>query len=65
MAAMKCCGCNVKCEALHKTGNYMYVACNYDKKVWHGTVNDISEEFGDLLIRIMHPTGGMEQIYFP
>ena len=40
-----------------------YVACMYDKKVWHGTVNDISEEFGDLLIRFMHPSGGMNQLY--
>ena len=41
-----------------------YVACMYDKKVWYGTVNDISEEFGDLLIRFMHPSGGMNQFLF-
>ena len=28
--------------------------------MWYGTVNDISEEFGDLLIRFMHPSGGMK-----
>ena len=41
-----------------------YVACMYDKKVWYGTVNDISEEFGDLLIRFMHPSGGMNKFVF-
>ena len=30
-----------------------YVACMYDKKVWYGTVNDISEEFGDLLTSVL------------
>ena len=40
-----------------------YVACMYDKKVWYGTVNDISEEFGDLLIRFMHPS--MHKFVFP
>ena len=37
----------------------------YDKKVWYGTVNDISEEFGDLLIRFMHPSSGMNKFVFP
>ena len=32
-----------------------YAACMYDKKVWFGIVNDISEEFGDLLIKFVHP----------
>ena len=38
-----------------------YVAFMYDKKVWYGSVNDISKEFGDLLIRFMHPRGGMNK----
>ena len=42
-----------------------YVACMYDKKVWYGIVNDISEEFGDFLIKFMHPSGGMNKFVFP
>ena len=42
-----------------------YVACMYDKKVWYGIVNDISEEFGDLLIKFMHPSGPMNKFVFP
>ena len=41
-----------------------YVACMYDKKVWYGIVNDISEEFGDLLIKFMHPSGPMNKFVF-
>ena len=39
-----------------------YVACMY---VWYGIVNDISEEFGDLLIKFMHPSGHYEQVCLP
>ena len=42
-----------------------YVACIYDKKVWYGIVNDISEESGDLLIKFMHPSGHYEQVCLP
>ena len=28
---------------------------SHDKKVWYGMVIDTSEEFGDLLIKFMHP----------
>ena len=42
-----------------------YVACIYDKKVWYGIVNDISEEFGDLLIKFMHPSDHYEQVCLP
>ena len=42
-----------------------YVACMYDKKMWHGIVNDISEEFGDLLIKFMHPSGPMNKFVCP
>ena len=42
-----------------------YVACMYDKKVWYGIVNDISEEFGDLLIKFMHPSGPMNKFVIP
>ena len=42
-----------------------YVACIYDKKVWYGIVNNISEEFGDLLIKFMHPIGPMNKFVFP
>ena len=42
-----------------------YVACMYDIKVWYGIVNDISEEFGDLLIKFMHPSGPMNTFVLP
>ena len=42
-----------------------HVACIHDKKVWYGIVNDISEEFGDLLIKFMHPSGPMNKFVFP
>ena len=50
---------------IHDVAKGNYVACIYDKKVWYGIVNDISEKFGDLLIKFMHPSGPMNKFVFP
>ena len=51
-------------EALQIDIRGNYVACIYDITVWYGIVNDISEEFGDLLIKFMHPSGPMNKFVF-
>ena len=41
-----------------------YIACMYEEEVWYGLVEEISEEFGDFLIKFMHPSvGGRRSVF--
>ena len=41
------------------------MACTYDEKWWLGMVAQVSDEFGDHNINLMHPSGPGKQFHWP